>query len=265
MEPTIHFITYHTSDEKSRYLFESASFHKIEIKNLAKTYNWTGFRDKFIGIRDFINSIPPNDVVCFLDAYDGIVNASKDEFLNLFLATKKDIIFGAEINLHPACLHNLNYPESNTVMRYLNSGFYIGYVHVLLKILNIKFEECNKDFDDQEYLSRYYIENYSKENIKLDTECDFVINMNKVPWETLQIQNGNVYTTFQDLNKRPLFIHFNGMSYLDINKDCVRNGNSISFNYHQIYDRTFIAILSSKMVTARCDVVCLLTGRGFSY
>jgi hypothetical protein len=266
MFPAIHFVTYHTSNEKSKYLYDSAAFHKIEIKNLARSDHWVGLRDKLIGLRDFVTTLPSDDIVCFLDAYDGIVNASKDEFMTKFLETKTEIIFGAEINLHPDSLHSLAYPESSTAMRYLNSGFYIGYVRALQKFVgNKRFEEFDKDYNDQEYFNRYYIENYQKENIKLDTQCDFVINMNKVPWNSLQTHSGLVHTTFQDLNKRPLFIHFNGMSYLDVDKDCVRNGNTVSFNYHQMYHRTFFAIINSKILTSRCDVVCLLTGRGMTY
>jgi hypothetical protein len=266
MSHPIHFITYHTSDEKAKYLFLTASFHNIEIKNIAKSYKWVGLRDKLIGLRDFVNTLPPDDIVCFLDAYDGIVNANKEEFIEKFLAEKTEIVFGAEILCWPSCLSELKYPESHTPMRYLNSGFYIGYARALQKFVkNTKFEDFDKDYNDQEYFSRYFVENHAKENIKLDKDAKFVLNMNKVPWQALEIKNGYIHTTISVLHNRPAFVHFCGMSYLDINKDCIRQGDALGFNYHQVYDRTFIALLSSKMVTQKADVICHLTGRGMTY
>ena len=39
------------------------------VKNLA-TRPWSGFKDKLVAMREFLATLPPTDVVCFVDGYD---------------------------------------------------------------------------------------------------------------------------------------------------------------------------------------------------
>jgi hypothetical protein len=255
---SLHLYTYFTSSAKAKYLMETARFHNIEVKNLALSDVWQGFHQKMIRMLEVSNTLPDDDIICFVDSYDLLVNTDSETLINTFKSFNRDLVFGAEINLHPGSLKDYSYPESSTQFRYLNSGFYIGYVKAIRKMFSSKVLEG----DDQEYMNRYFLENIN-ESIKLDTEAKLVLNMYRVPWDKLIFSSGKVI--YPDLNTVPCFIHFNGMSYLDINKDCIRNGNNISFNYYAVHDTTFSAVLGSKMLTKSCDVVCKLTGRGTSY
>jgi hypothetical protein len=259
--PELHVVTYHTSDEKAKYLFETGTFHGIQVQNLSKTNVWNGFQDKLIAMHAFVHSVHPDDLVCFVDAYDGILNASKEELIQKFLKEDAEIVFGAEINCHPPCMREFTYPESPTPLKHLNSGFYIGYARALRKL----FSSAELQGDDQEFIARYFLAHYETERLKLDTRARLVINMDKMPWHFLEIRNGYIHLIVTELDHTPCVYHFCGMSYLDVNKDYGRRGDELLFNYYAVYDRTFIALLASKMVTKQSDVVCHLTGRGATY
>jgi len=256
---SLHVYTYFTDRSKAKYLFETARFHNVEVTNLAKSQEWKGFYQRLLAMKETIEPFPDDDIVCFIDSYDLIVNADKDTIIRKFKEANCELLFGAETNLHPPILKTLNYPNSTTIFRYLNAGTYIGYVRAIKQMLLWKPIEG----DDQEYANRYFLEYNQTRNIKLDHETKFSLNMQGILWDVLEIVNG--YVDFPPLNTTPCFIHFNGMSYLDINKDMIRNGNELQFNYYAVYDRTFSAILGSKMLTRSCDVICKLTGKGMTY
>lgn len=260
--PTIHFVTYHTSEPKAKYLFETGLFHGITVKNLAKTTVWSGYKDKLNGVSEFVHSIPDDHIVCFLDAYDSIINSDANGFIQMFQQQNAEIVFGAEINCHPPCLHEMKFPESPTPYRHLNSGFYIGYARALRKL----YSYAEIQGDDQEFCARYFLANHEMERLKLDVRANLVINMDKMPWSKLQIQNGTIFLFTEGLHTTPCCLHFCGMSYLDLYKDYGRQEeHTLTFNYHAVYDRTFIALLGAKLLSRHSDVVCKLTGQGATY
>jgi hypothetical protein len=258
---SLHIYTYSTSDAKAKYLFESANVHMLPVENLATTKEWTGFRDKLSAVHKKIETLPDTDIVCFLDAYDIIVNADADTIHRTFMMTGADIVFGAETTLDPPSLKSYTYPESSTRFRYLNSGAYIGYVHALKSMFT--WENYMNCENDQEYVSRYFLENYTTKRLFLDTKASFVLNMHKVPWSELVIEKGLILCP--GLSTSSCFLHFNRTSHMDVNKDYVRQGDVIAYDITKLYERTFHALLTTKVMSYQMDVKCLLTGRGATY
>jgi hypothetical protein len=252
---SLHVFTYSTSEEKARYLFESAEIHGLSIQNLAKTKEWTCLRDKLIAMLNELKTLPDNDIVCFVDAYDLLVNADASKIIETFKSTNCKVLFGAETILFPDTFKDKEYPQSPTLFRYLNAGCYIGYVSAIRNILDNE----NIQENDQDYLNHYYVDHGKDQEITLDHHVKLVLNMNTIPWGRVYIENG--YVHFPPMDTTPCFIHFNGMSYLDRNKDLKNN----MFDYNGIYDRTFINICKSKRLTQEHDVLCMLTGTGHSY
>jgi hypothetical protein len=72
---------------------------------------------------------------------------------------------------------------------------------------------------------------------------------------------------FEPFTKKvPCFLHFNGMSYMDLEHDYLHlPDNTLGFSYNKVYDRTFRTILLSKVLTSNYPVACTLTGRGSTY
>lgn len=258
----LHVYTYSTSPEKVQFLMESAKLHNLSIENLSTTLQWTNFRDKLNAMQKKIDSLPRDDIVCFLDAYDILVNAPSEKIIESFKKMNTDILFGAEIILWPPKLHELKdqYPESPTPFRFLNSGCYIGYVHAIQEMLSWS------DFgdDDQEYCNKYFLQHRTTKQIKLDTHAEFVLNMQQVPWQTLNVENGVIF--FLGFNTTPCFLHFCGMSYMDVEKDFVELGdNKRGFTYGKVYSRTFLALITAKFISERSPLRLQLTSNGHTY
>lgn len=256
----LHIFTYYTSNEKAMFMMKTAEMHGVKVHNLWDGRPWGGLQDKLITMHEKLKTLDKTDVVCFIDAYDVIVNADAETMLQSFKDADCDFLLSAETNLDPARDEFKDYPESPTIFRYVNTGVYIGYVHAILHSLEYG---SYLGMNDQEYMHGYYLKNYKTKNIKLDTGGKFVLSMYKVPWDSLVIHDGFIH--YEDFQTRPCIVHFNGMSYLDVMKDYKHSDGKMYFDYHAVYGRTFNACIGAKMLTKNTDTICKLTGRGSTY
>lgn len=257
---TLHFYTYYTHPEKAAYLLKSAEFHGITVKNLWDGRPWAGLWNKFELMEETIRGLPDSDTICFIDAYDLIINSNEEKIIETFKAQNCELLFGAEANLDPGEVGTDNYPQSPTKFRFLNSGVYIGYVSAMKKMLRYK---NYIGMNDQKYSHEYFLEKGKEENIKLDYTSLLVINMFGVPWTDLNVESGHI--VYVPTNYKPCFVHFNGMSHLDVFKDFARVGNQLQFNYNAVHDRLLCALYSAKFLTKHMDLICRPTGRGSTY
>jgi len=210
----LHIFTFATDIMKATYLNQTSKFHGVSINYiLAKT--WTGYVDKIKYMKKAIADISPEDIVCFIDAYDVLVNASEADIMHQFKSYNCDLLIGAELNCYPE-----NYKQqfddlkSSSLYKYINSGGYIGYNNAIKEMLFWKNEDdlkliCNKG-TDQAYVIEYYLENTAK-SIQLDIQCRFIQNMYWYDWKEFVITNGQFYNTIME--SFPCFIHFNGGSF----------------------------------------------------
>ena len=72
----LHLVTHGTDSSKMAYL-------NAPVKNLA-TRPWSGFKDKLVAMREFLATLPPDDVVCFVDGYDVTCFFDNTEVLEKF-------------------------------------------------------------------------------------------------------------------------------------------------------------------------------------
>jgi hypothetical protein len=251
--------TYYTDEKKAEQLLKSSQIHGLPIKNLSRTTEWKGLEDKLHGIKEELKTTDPNDIICFIDAYDVIVNCDENKLLRVFEESKSRIFFGAEIDLDPPVFDRNLFPtsplgnqESNP--RFLNSGVYIGYSSEIQKMLNTE-EYTGKN--DQEYCNGYFLENRITASIKLDYTNELVLNMFKVNWSHLSIQNGNV--SYELNGAMPCFIHFNGCSYQNIEHELPKEGSPY------LSDKLLETITKAKHLSKHHNVLVYLTGRGHTY
>jgi hypothetical protein len=236
----------------------TAGFHNLEVKNLSQTTTWAGFHEKVNAVRDSLNGLPDTDLALFVDAYDVLVNDTSQKILEVFHSYNCKILFGAEKDLFPHHLKPLesSYPTSPTEFRFLNSGVYIGYVGALKEMIGWADYQGK---DDQEYFQNYFLSH--QDSVALDVHSKLVLNMSKVPWSELKIQGGQVHH-----KETPCLLHFNGMSYLDVNVDMVKlNDTQKTFSYEFPYETTFKAVYVSKLASANTLIQCSLIGRGHTY
>lgn len=210
--PKIHFFTLGTDKHKLKDLIDTAEMFKINI-NCAMSPTWRGFIDKiYLGIEVY-KDIPDNEIICFVDGYDTIINSNVEEITEKFLNYNCDLLFGAELNCFPE--HYKDKISSNlTKYKYLNSGGYIGYKHAIMDVFLWKpineISEIIKNGGDQSYFMLYHIENPHK--IKLDNRQKIFQNMYLVNWDEAEIMSGRFYNNVID--ELPCFIHFSGNSWM---------------------------------------------------
>lgn len=210
--------TFYTDELRINYLKESALLNNMEILYLKKD-NWDGYVDKIIAMNNIIKKHLDNDIICFIDAYDVLINQNLKYLVENFKYYNCDLLIGAELNCFPTKYIN-DYHFINSKYKYVNSGGYIGYKYALQDLFNWKsydniYKIC-EDGGDQSYFTEYFIAKYS-DKIKLDTECLIFQNMHLVNWNELNFNNGKLYNNI--LNKKPCFIHFNGGTWQQNNRE----------------------------------------------
>jgi len=220
----LHLLTYATDPAKMKYL------NCPTIQNICTTPIWRQFKDKLDAVKLFLSGKPPNDIICFVDAYDVICFADPPEILEIFLAQNTDILFSAETSCYPWPIQHM-YPPSVTPYRFLNSGSYIGYVWALQKMLSL---DMSQSPCDQGYMTYYYINHVhdSKRTFRIDLDINCVLFQTaySIPWSHFRIDNGRLHNTITTTT--PCFIHYNGNQHLQ------QNGQSIMpIVYQWIMDR----------------------------
>ena len=211
------------SGEISRFdtLKQSADFSGLNI-NFVEKDSWNGFYDKIVFMKEQFANIPDHDIICFIDGFDVITTTNREEIYEKFIAMDCDVLFSAESNAFPAYLkESYQNMKHTSCFKYLNSGGMIGYKHALVNILNWKtiqetLEICANG-TDQAYFSKYYLENYEKKRIKLDTNGSIFLSLYGIHWEDFEFKNGRLINKV--LHEMPCFLHFNGNTMYSLKKD----------------------------------------------
>ena len=232
--------TYVTDETKALYLTISSLQHGLTV-NAIREEVWTGFKDKLSGMLRVIDGFLDDDIICFIDAYDVVANASQEEIERVFLSFNSNLVLSSELICYPE-KYKSNFPLATwTNFRYINAGCYIGYKHAIKDFLTWKsWEEIDvicQDGGDQSYLIEYYLSENLHKKIVLDSECKLCLTMTGVDWADLSIYRGKVYNDV--LKNSPCFIHFNGES------DKMEN-----FEGSMVHGLSFKKSLSEKSRTA---------------
>jgi hypothetical protein len=208
----LHVVTFATDLKRIKYLEETAALHNLNFHCIMKS-EWNGFIDKFMYVRNHLNNIDDNDIVCVIDSYDMLAMASSDEIVEKFKSYDCDLLIGAELNTYPDRYRD-SYPvptKYTTNSIYVNAGGYIGYKHAISKLKYWKddstIHSICADGTDQAYFTEYYLLNPS-DRIKLDNYQKIFQNMHWVSWNEFYIQHGRFVNTI--LNEKPCFVHYNG-------------------------------------------------------
>ena len=163
----INIITVATDETKMWPLSQSTGKYDINLVNLGKGDNWSSEMEGYDGIRkielvkEFVNQLPKDDIVLFVDGYDTFFTESYTTIVERFLGFGVDILFGAEQECWPVIndqSYKNRWPDMLTPYRYLNSGLYIGYAGALHDFFDLPSTDDNGDdqlFCQTRYLSMY--------------------------------------------------------------------------------------------------------------
>ena len=208
---TLHPITIGTDTSKCSKLNESAMKQGFSVKNIGANRDWKGTDmsgagggHKIVMIKEYLATLPEDDVVLFTDAYDVFYMSDLDDITRRYLDMQAEIIFAAESEIWPEPGMASKHPTPETKYRYLNSGTFIGRVGSLKELFA---EDLNPDDDDQLYIQRIWLHDTTKFSLALDYE-QYIFQTNDPGLKMVQGQLYNSETTCF-----PCVYHGNGGDY----------------------------------------------------
>jgi len=213
----LHIVTIST-DQKFYYPFlvESCLRNGKELTTLGMGEKWEGYNWKFKKMIEFLDKIPDNDIVCFVDGYDVIclrdLNEMKTEFIRLKKLHQCKIIVGTDrSNYFLKSLQTFFFGKCKN--ENLNSGTYIGYAKDLKNIIReIYYLNPINNADDQVLMTQYC--NQHPNDIYLDSDNTLFLTLIYPMQEIdnkINIVNKRIYYN----NRQPFFLHANGCGYLN--------------------------------------------------
>ena len=208
-----HAITVGTDRSLCSALNDTATEQGFISKNLGSNVTWRGTDMSGPGgghkinlVRDHLDTLNPNDVVLFTDAYDVFFIRSLEEITKRYLSMSTEIVFSAEstcwpdesmTTLHPKALYDSKY-------KFLNAGAYIGRVASLKEFFA---ERVDDEDDDQLYMQRVWTNNLKSKrplSITLDYE-QYIFQTHEPECVTIEKDILNPIT-----NTHPCLYHGNG-------------------------------------------------------
>jgi hypothetical protein len=191
----------------------------ITVLGLDKPYPASGI--KLIYIQNFVDQLPDDDIVLFIDAYDVLVLASPKTILETFLKMDVSCIYGAEPTCFPFPEFKDLYPASPTKFRFLNAGTvmaYAGYLKAMLARMKPK-----KSLGEQLQVSRYYI--HHQNEIALDYQARLFLSLHHLLPQEIAV----------DFEKKQVHCLLTGTT------PCIIHGNSRDGKkyYQQLYEALF--------------------------
>jgi len=170
---TVHPITVGSDRKKCIKINTSAKYCGIDIKNIGINVDWKGTDMSGPGggmkanlLKEYVNTLPDNDIVLFTDAYDVFYIDNLETITERYLDFGCKVLFSAELYCYPDNSLAEQFPISETPYRYLNSGTFIGEVGELKKMF--ASADVADDGDDQLYYQKLFLSNQF--DIKLDYE-----------------------------------------------------------------------------------------------
>lgn len=214
----LHIVTVSTDDRfYFKYLIESCKRNGVPLTVLGYGEKWQGYTWRFKLMMDFIKSVNPYDIICFVDSYDVLsirnFNTLIDKFLQIKEKYKCKIITGYEHynSFAQKILADIYFSECNG--KHLNCGTYIGHAKDLLHVLITSKSIDEKEMDDQKLLTKYCQIYPNDIYIDINNEIFLVIHnsLNDI-YNELTIDNQNNIS----YNKNyPYFVHGASSSYLN--------------------------------------------------
>ena len=192
------------------YLVESCKKHGKEIEVLGYGEKWQGFNHKFKLMADYLKSLHPNDIVCFVDGYDVLCVRNLDELKYKFMEAKEKhkckIIVAQDKPINNFFIFINNYMYGTCKKQQLNSGTYIGHARDLLEIIsNIYLNNPDNSKDDQKLLTGYCKKNEDIFHIDDKNEYFFtkVAFLSEID-DHITIKNKDIVMVN---DSRPFFVH----------------------------------------------------------
>jgi hypothetical protein len=200
-------------------LWQSVDRFGAKLHVLGWKQRWRGFVWRLMLLREFLEGLADDEVVCFLDAYDVVLLRDPKEleaaFLSLSAATGCRLIFGCDKPKPVVLKAASTYMFGNCQNKSINAGTYIGYVSAIRDMLeSILAETSDPSADDQVQVVRFC--NVFPDKIHID--CDNILFLTFIntlrPFEedsNVKISDGQLFHN----GIRPFVAHGAGQTSMD--------------------------------------------------
>lgn len=172
---------------------------------------WKGFGTKILAVRDYILKHPEIQRFIFCDAYD-VVCLAMGGTLPL-----DSIVFSAEKNCWPVPDLSIDYPETTTPYKYLNSGLYYAPRDEFLALFDWETPEYTTD--DQLWATRQFLYNPNS-NIKIDSYCINFQSYSFIEEGEFSYENNRLLNN--KTNNKPFWAHGNGTTDMTLIYELVK-------------------------------------------
>jgi hypothetical protein len=156
-------------------LKQSCRRNNIELTILGWGQKWGGFGWKLKVVRDYLKTLPADDIVLVIDAFDTLIICDTDEILAKFKSMNKPMLCAAE-RPHDRGIWNAayerifnnkgTYPKTPTAYCYLNAGVWLSSAGYALKLLTKAAIENSTN--DQTYFTYLYL----RGEVFIDFNCE---------------------------------------------------------------------------------------------
>ncbi|MDB6081593.1 MAG: hypothetical protein JWO53_865 [Chlamydiia bacterium] len=209
-KPLLHVCTVASHhDKRLDQLIESGRQNGISVKALGVGLPFRGLAEKFIHVRQYLQTLSDQDLLLFVDAYDVLIIDSTERVLQKFLQMKTPCVVSAEKFCYPDEVVSTQYPHVATSFKYLCSGAYRGYVGYLKELIDGLLPFSPQE-DDQRLMTRDYLADLKK--YTLDTQCEIFLNIFNMSSQELEIDRDHRTVRCIETNSYPCVIHGHGKS-----------------------------------------------------
>lgn len=142
------------------WLIKSCERFGVELSVLGWGEKWQGFGWRLSLVINYLEKQDPDEIVCFIDAYDVILLKSLEElearFKRLNNTHKFDIIIGMEKHVYKSLESGSERMFGKCNSYIVNAGTYVGFASKLLDVIKgIQSIDPNFQADDQVNLVKY--------------------------------------------------------------------------------------------------------------
>ena len=207
------------------YLTLSAKHNGHELITLGWDQKWQGFAWKFQLMKEYLETLSRDEIVCFVDGYDVLVLEDpvtiEAKFKNAIGTNRDKVLISKEQEPRGFFNTTLSYIGNVIFMKCkgesINSGTYIGYSSAILKLfkeINAEFD-VKPDLDDQAILQEYCVKHQDRILIDSDSNIFLVVNsvFSDFKEKDYHITYSNKTLLFK--GKTVSFFHGNGYTNFD--------------------------------------------------
>jgi hypothetical protein len=196
-------------------LIESVQRQKLPIHVLGMGKQWIGPGMKLVCMDEYVDYLQDEDVVMFVDAWDVLVMADKEEILEKYKSFNKPIVVSAEKNIWPYRNLASFFPETKSAFKYINTGGYIARAKELKQ-----FFHQNRPvwgfYDDQAFFQIAFLNDPSM--FAIDYDAKIFMTLFQVEDDEVDFHPVTKRLVYKASGNQPCAIHANGHTYRILDK-----------------------------------------------